>query len=112
LGPSQGKPGHATCGAASDGFLQGGAAGERDYRNNLHRAASSIKPCHNEAGFRNGPTAYLSVTDWLLLIHTARGHERESCGNDKCERLHQHFPRRAKYLGQFLTDGESLARSP
>jgi hypothetical protein len=53
-----------------------------------------IEPCHNDAGFENGSGAY---TNRLLLTHTARGHERDSCGNDKCERHHQHFPRRENY---------------
>jgi hypothetical protein len=68
------KTADASSSAAAHGLLEDSAAGERDhqrdYRNNLHRAPSSIKPCHDEAGFRNGPTAYLSVADWLLLIHT------------------------------------------
>ena len=62
---------------------------------NLHRApASLVQPCHDEARFRNGPTNYLGITNRLLVAHTARGPERESCGKDKCERLHQHFPQR------------------
>jgi|GEM_PF-6277779 hypothetical protein len=59
----------------------------------------------------HGSTTHLSVTNWLLPIHTARGYERENCDSDKCERLHEHFPRRENYLGQFLTVSESLARS-
>jgi hypothetical protein len=53
-----------------------------------------IELCHDEAGFGNRSAAYLGITNRLLLTHTARGHERESCGSAKCERLHQHSKER------------------
>jgi hypothetical protein len=106
--PREGEPGYATSSAARDGFLHCRATVSARASDNLHRApASLIQPCHDEARFRNGPTNYLGITNRLLVAHTARGPERESCGKDKCERLHQHFPRKGKYLVQFLTDGES-----
>ena len=103
--PREGEPVYATSSVAR--VVQPVSARARA-SDNLHRApASLIEPCHDEARFRNGPTNYLGITNRLLVAHTARGSERESSGKDKCERLHQHFPRKGKYLVQFLTDGES-----
>jgi len=52
-----------------------------------------------------------AARQFLLRQSAARGHERESCGNDNCKRLHPYFPLRGKYPGQFLTADESFARS-
>jgi len=111
-GPREGEPGYATSSPASDGFLHCRAAGEcegqRDYCEKLHWApAPLIEFCQYEVGFWHSSDTRLGRIDRLLVSHTARGQGRQSYSNYKSERLHQHFPQRGNYLGQFLTDGES-----
>jgi len=103
--PRESEPRYATSSAANDGFLHDRATcehkGQSYYCDNLRHAPASLEPCHDEAGFGNGPTTHLGVTNWLLLIHTAIDHECGRYGNDECQRLHQHFPRGEIISGNF-----------
>jgi hypothetical protein len=55
------------------------------------------------------PALAASIDCWLLTQPEAK--IVRAIATTESERLHQHFPRRGNYLGQFLTLGESLART-
>ena len=64
-----------------------------------------IEPCHDEASFGNSSPTNLGITNCLLLTSTAGSYEPEY-DSYNCERFCHSFPRREKYLRQFLTIGE------
>jgi hypothetical protein len=62
------------------------------------------------ASLRNRPGARLCAINRCSMRHAPRRRERQSYGNDKCQRFHQRFPPRRKHAVQVLMAHESAIR--
>ena len=106
--------------APGNGFLRVGAAYERDSQSyHCDKLSSNCLFAYSPrlmvsdldgASLRNRPGARLCAVNRCSMRHAPRRRERQSYGNDKCQRFHQRFPRRRKHAVQVLITHESAIR--